>query len=115
MVNFPEMIGGTRRLDTLLMQAARGKIISKVGAEGVYLAGVLPSERWKTGLAIAFKIEDGDDQRARAVVAIEVLRRLGILDDGNDEKLREYSPIMLKNRRGDVVGKIVPDFDLKIK
>jgi L-asparaginase II len=115
MTNFPEMIGGTRRLDTLLMQAARGKIISKVGAEGVYLAGVLPNEQWKSGLAIAFKIEDGDDQRARAVVAIEVLRRLEILDVNNDEKLREYSPIILKNRRGDTVGKIVPDFDLKIK
>ena len=115
MINFPEMIGGTRRLDTLLMQAAHEKIISKVGAEGVYLAGVLPSKQWKTGLSIAFKIEDGDDQRARAVVAIEVLRRLGILDDSNDEKLREYSPIILKNRRGDMVGKIIPDFDLKIK
>ncbi len=66
-------------------------------------------------MAIAFKIEDGDDQRARAVVAIELLRRLEILNESNDENLREYSPIMLKNRRGDVVGKIVPDFDLKIK
>jgi L-asparaginase II len=115
MTNFPEMIGGTRRLDTLLMQAARGKIISKVGAEGVYLAGILPNEQWKTGLAIAFKIEDGDDQRARAVVAIELLRRFGILEANNDEKLREYSPMIIKNRRGDEVGKIVPDFDLKIK
>jgi L-asparaginase II len=115
MMNFPEMIGGSRRLDTLLMQAAPGKIISKVGAEGVYLAGVLPSEQWKTGLAIAFKIEDGDDQRARAVVAIELLRQLGVLNESNDESLREYSPIMLKNRRGDAVGKIVPDFYLKIK
>lgn len=115
MTNFPEMIGGTRRLDTLLMQAARGKIISKVGAEGVYLAGVLPNERWTKGLGIAFKIEDGDDQRARAVVSIELFRRLGILDEKNDEKLREFSPITLKNRRGDEVGKIIPDFDLRIK
>jgi len=114
MMNFPEMIGGSRRLDTLLMQAAPGKIISKVGAEGVYLAGVLPSERWKTGLAIAFKIEDGDDQRARAVVAIELLRRLEILNLSNDENLREYSPIMLKNRRGDTVGKIVSSFTLNL-
>lgn len=115
MMNFPEMIGGSRRLDTIIMQSAPGKIISKVGAEGVYLAAVLPNEQWETGLAIAFKIEDGDDQRARAVVAIELLRQLGILDRNNDENLREYSPIILKNRRGDVVGKIVPDFDLKIK
>jgi L-asparaginase II len=115
MMNFPKMIGGTKRLDTLLMQAAPGKIISKVGAEGVYSAGILPNEQWKTGLAIAFKIEDGDDQRARAVVAIELLRKFGILNESNDKKLREYSPIILKNRRGDAVGKIVPSFDLKIK
>ncbi len=115
MLNFPEMIGGTKRLDTLIMQATRGKIVSKIGAEGVYLAGVLPNEKWKTGLGIAFKIEDGDDQRARAVVAIELLRQVGILNQSNDEKLREYSPIMIKNRRGDAVGTVVSSFDLKIK
>ena len=114
MMNFPEMIGGTKRLDTMIMHAAPGKIISKIGAEGVYLAGVLPNERWKTGLGIAFKIEDGDDQRARTVVAIELLRRLGILDEKNDEKLREYSPITIKNRRGDWVGKIIPSFELNL-
>lgn len=115
MTNFPEMIGGTRRLDTLIMQAAPGKIISKVGAEGVYLAGILPNERWKTGLGIAFKIEDGDDTRARAVVAIELLRQLGVLNESNDEKLREYSPIVLKNRRGDKVGEVTSDLNLTIK
>ena len=34
MINCPEMIGGTNRLDTMLMQAAEGRIISKVGADG---------------------------------------------------------------------------------
>ena len=115
MMNFPEMIGGTKRLDTLIMQAAKGKIVSKIGAEGVYLAGVLPSEQWKTGLGIAFKIEDGDDQRARAVVAIEILRKVGILNESNDERLRQYSPIVIKSRRGDTVGTVVSSFDLKIK
>jgi len=37
MTTFPELIGGTERLDTMLMQAANGKIISKVGADGVWL------------------------------------------------------------------------------
>lgn len=115
MMSYPQMIGGTKRLDTLIMQAAPGKIISKIGAEGVYLAGILPNERWKTGLGIAFKVEDGDDRRARAVVAIQILHELGILDESNDENLRDYSPITLKNRRGDTVGKIVADFDLKLK
>ena len=76
-LSFPEMIGGTERLDTEIMQAAKGKIISKVGAEGVYSAGILPSEKWKTGLGISFKIEDGDDKRARPVVAIELFASVG--------------------------------------
>ena len=86
-LRFPEMIGGSERLDTEIMQSANGKIISKVGADGVYSAGVLPSEKWKSGLGIAFKIEDGDDKKARPVVAIELLRQLGIL---SEEDLRKY-------------------------
>lgn len=115
MMSHPEMIGGSDRLDTLIMQALRGKIISKIGAEGVYSAGVLPSPKWKKGLGIAVKIEDGDDKRARAVVIIELLRQLEILDESVDENLREYSPIILKNRRGDAVGKVLPQFNLDIK
>jgi len=65
MMNYPELIGGTERLDTLLMTAARGRFISKIGAEGVWLCGVLPSEKYPKGLGIAMKIEDGDDKRAR--------------------------------------------------
>jgi L-asparaginase II len=56
-VSCPEMIGGTNRLDTLIMQAARGKIVSKIGAEGVYSGAILPSPRWKKGLGIAFKMK----------------------------------------------------------
>ncbi len=105
MMNFPEMIGGTERLDTMIMETLRGQIISKVGADGVYVAGVLPSEKWKTGLGIAFKIEDGDDKRARPVVAVELLRQLEILDT---ESLKNISPMAITNRRGKWVGEVVP-------
>lgn len=109
MTNYPQMIGGSERLDTILMQQTNGKIISKVGAEGVYTAGVLPSGKWKTGLGIAFKIEDGEDKRARPVVAVELLRRLGILDA---KSLKIFSPLMIENRRDDVVGKIAASFHI---
>lgn len=105
MIKYPELIGGSERLDTMLMRAASGKIISKVGADGVWLCGVLPSEKFPKGMGIALKIEDGDDKRARPVVAVEVLRHLGIL---SDKDMREISPMPVKNRRGDVVGKIEP-------
>jgi L-asparaginase II len=111
MTSFPELIGGVERLDTMLMQAAEGKIISKVGADGVWLCAVLPSEKWPSGLSIAVKVEDGDDRRARPVVAVELLKRFGILaaDD-----LPELSPMAIKNRRGDVVGRIEAAADDKL-
>lgn len=109
MISYPEMIGGTRRLDTLLMQAANRQLISKIGADGVYVAGVLPSPRWKKGLGIAFKIEDGEDKRARPVVAIELFKKLGIF---GEDALSELSPLPLKNRRGDVVGRVEASFEI---
>ena len=108
-VSHPEMIGGSGRLDTMIMQAARGKIVSKIGAEGVYSAGVLPSPQYKKGLGIAFKIEDGDDKRARAVVLVELLRQLEIFDA---ETLKEFSPLLIKNRRGETVGEVAANFKI---
>lgn len=103
MKTFPELIGGTERLDSMLMLAAEGRIISKVGAEGVWLCGVLPSEQQPAGLAIALKIEDGDDRRARPVTAVALLKHLGVL---SPDSLPELSPMPIKNRRGDVVGSV---------
>ena len=99
----PELIGGSDRLDTQLMQAASGRIISKVGADGVWLCGVLPCEKYPTGLGIALKVADGDDYRARPVLAVEILRRLGVLNAGD---LAEISPMRIKSRRGDIVGRV---------
>lgn len=103
MIAYPELIGGSIRLDTQLMQAASGRIISKVGADGVWLCGVLPCEKYPTGLGIALKIADGDDYRARPVLAVEILRRLGVLNSGD---LAEISPMWIKSRRGDIVGRV---------
>ncbi|MFM9905814.1 MAG: asparaginase [Pyrinomonadaceae bacterium] len=103
MMRHPELIGGTERLDTMLMQAAPGKIISKVGADGVWLCGILPSEKYPNGLGIALKVEDGDDHRGRPVIAVDILRQLGIL--GADD-LTDLTASMIKNRRGEIVGRI---------
>ncbi|MDM7921533.1 MAG: asparaginase [Pyrinomonadaceae bacterium] len=108
MAKFPELIGGTERLDTMLMQAAEGQIISKVGAEGVWLCGVLPGERFPGGLAIALKIDDGDDRRARPVAAVAILKQLRIL--GHDA-LPELSPMPIRNRRGDMAGHVEASID----
>lgn len=66
----PEWVGGTNRDVTKLMLAIPGAV-AKDGAEGVYAIG-LPS-----GEAVACKIADGSS-RARAVVLVAALRRLGV-------------------------------------
>jgi L-asparaginase II len=90
-------------------------LVSKVGAEGVYTAGVKPSEEWPHGLGIALKIEDGDDKRARPTVVLESLRQLGVLHDESLEAVAKYAYFPVTNRRGDVVGEISASFDLKVK
>ncbi len=115
MMAYPQLIGGTsERLDTEIMRAAPGRIVSKVGAEGVYTAGVLPSERWPNGLGLAIKIEDGEDKRARPTVVVESLRQLGVLFDESLDAVARYAFFPVQNRRGDLVGEIRASFDLKV-
>ena len=115
MIRYPEMIGGTtKRLDTELMRAGRGRFFSKIGAEGVYSVGVLPSKDWPNGLGLALKVEDGDDHRARPPAVIDALRQLGVLDASDLNALSAYSPTIIRNRRGDSVGEARAAFTLRI-
>ena len=115
MIAYPEMIGGaTKRLDTELMRVGGGRFISKIGAEGVYTVGVLPSNDWPNGLGLALKVEDGDDHRARPPAVIDALRQLGVLRANDLEALSSYSPTIIKNRRGDSVGESRAAFELDI-
>lgn len=66
----PEMVGGTGRDDTRLMQALPG-LLAKGGAEGVHCAA-LPD-----GRCVAIKITDGGD-RARMPVLVAALRAMGV-------------------------------------
>jgi L-asparaginase II len=114
MMKYPELIGGTHdRLDTEIMKASPGRVVSKVGAEGVYTAGIVPCEEWPRGLGLALKIEDGDDHRARPTVVIEALRQLGLLRDESLEAVSKYAFFPVKNRRQVVVGEIRAAFELR--
>jgi L-asparaginase II len=109
----PELIGGTTdRLDTEIMRAASGRLFSKVGAEGVYIVGVLPCKQWPKGFGLALKIEDGDDHRARPTVVIEALRQLGVLGHESLAALSRYRSSPVRNRRGDQVGEVKASFSL---
>jgi L-asparaginase II len=114
MSKYPELIGGTsNRLDTEIMRAAPGRLISKVGAEGVYTAGIVPCEDWPKGLGIALKIEDGDDKRARPTVVVETLRQLGVLRDESLDAVARYAFFPVSNRPGEVVGEVHASFKLR--
>jgi L-asparaginase II len=110
----PELVGGTHeRFDTEVMRAGRGRLVSKIGAEGVYTAGVAPCERWPKGLGLAFKIEDGEDRRARSTIAIEALKQLGVLDEDAYKALAPYASFPIQNHRSEKVGQIRASFQLE--
>ena len=116
MIDFPEMVGGAKdRLDTELIRAGHGRLISKIGAEGVYTVGVLPSDKWPHGLGLALKIEDGDDRRARPPAVIEALRQLQVLAPNDLSMLSSYAPTPITNRRSERVGEARAAFALKIE
>lgn len=96
----PEMIGGTDRVDTDLIRAFQGRVLSKTGAEGVYML-YLPERR----LGVALKAEDGAS-RASAAAIWSVLDRLGELDDAARAALRRHCRPEIRNWDGLVTGQI---------
>jgi L-asparaginase II len=92
MVSEPEMVAGTGRVCTRLIQDGAGRVVAKTGAEGVYCA----IDR-STGVAVALKAHDGATRASE--VAIEwVLVRLAALPPAE--------PRLLHNRAGTVVGAV---------
>ena len=105
MTTHAHLVAGENEFDTELMRAARGHIISKGGAEGLWCAGVQPSSTWPTGLGIALKILDGSP-RSRACVALGILQQLRVVDDELTTRISPVTHSEITNRRGIVVGRI---------
>ncbi len=106
MTQFPEMVSGDHEFCTELMQNTGNKIIGKVGSEAVYCLGIQNGS-----LGVCIKIVDGNE-RAIYPVVIEVLKSLGILNDKELAMLKEWHRPLLKNNLDEVIGEIVPVFDL---
>ncbi len=98
MTAHPDLVGGTGRLDTVLMQAAQGKILSKTGAEGVY-ACVAPA----SDMVIVLKAEDGAKRAAEAAL-YALMDKFHIADDAVLEAIRPLALPVLKNWRGIETG-----------
>lgn len=123
MTAHPEMISGHGEFDCELMKVGRGKILTKRGAEGFQIIGILPGLISERGVGITFKVTDGDPgrmndalvsrARVRPAVTLEILRQLGALDDGQLLALAEFGPKrVLKNYAGLVTGESYPGFKL---
>ncbi|MDQ2666069.1 MAG: asparaginase [Gemmatimonadota bacterium] len=98
----PFLVGGSDRFDSALIAATEGRVIAKVGAEGVHSLALVDE-----GVGIAVKVECGA-QRAQFPAVIAVLQRLGALPDLLPARLAEFARKTLRNTRGEVVGEVRP-------
>ncbi len=96
----PEMIAGSGRLCTRVMQAAPGQVLAKTGSEGSY-ALALPGQK----LGVALNVEDGA-MRALSPAVTQILHSLGILGhDVLDGELKDlYHPVLKNHCAQEVAG-----------
>jgi L-asparaginase II len=98
----PFLIGGTDRFDTVLMQETEGRVVAKIGAEGVHSVGI--PER---GIGFAVKVDDGA-QRAQFPAVLRALQLLDALPETLPPRLEEFLRRPIRNTRGEVVGEVRP-------
>jgi L-asparaginase II len=117
MTAHPDMVAGPERIDTILMRAFEGKIVSKIGAEGYLALGIMPGviSPDSPALGITLKIADGDlTGRARPLVMLEILRQLGVpFTPAQEEALAAFDARPVQNWRKLEVGQIRTCFQLK--
>lgn len=105
MVDHPEFVAGTDRLDTDLMRVAGKRLIAKVGAEGFYCAAV-PSLK----IGVALKAEDGA-KRAAEPALLAVLHRIDALAAADVDHLEKYAQPKILNTRQELVGYLRTSLD----
>jgi len=98
----PFFVAGTQRLDTRLMEAAGGRVMIKMGAEGVY-CGAVP----ELGLGLALKCDDGGVRAAEVMVAA-VLQKLLADDAALSATFADMARPLLANWNGITVGALRP-------
>jgi L-asparaginase II len=116
MLGAPDLVGGTReRLDSALMRARPGAVVSKGGAEGLRGVALLAGARGPGSAAagLALKIEDGDARgRASQAATIEAVTQIGLLDEPALRSLARFRRPPAHDPRGEQVGEAVAGFEL---
>lgn len=106
MTAYPQMVAGWGQFCTELMRATQGRIIGKLGADGVYCAAVLSGD-----LAFALKIEDGNTAML-PLAAMRVLSELDLLTKTESAALAAFSRFDNLNCQKDKVGEARAVFHL---
>lgn len=105
MTAYPRATGGSGRFSSELMAVTGGRLVSKVGAEGLECLAV-PERGW--GMAV--KCEDGNP-RAVAPAVIALLVRLGLLSESERGRLEAHARPVVRNDAGLEVGSIEADLE----
>jgi L-asparaginase II len=98
----PFLVSGSDRFDSALIEATEGRVIAKIGAEGVHTVALVDE-----GIGIAVKVEDGA-MRAQFPAVLQVLQQLGALSMDLPPRLAEFMHRPVRNTRGEVVGEVRP-------
>ncbi len=100
MITYPQAVGGSARFSTRLMEACRGRLVSKGGAEGLECIGLVGR-----GLGVVLKARDGA-ARALGPATVALLDHRGALSDAERERLRAAAEPTLQNHVGKDVGRL---------
>jgi L-asparaginase II len=113
MLGHPEMVAGSReRIDTSVMKALPGRVISKGGMEGLRGLAILGSDR-RPSSGLALKIEDGDGyERATWAATVESLRQAGVLEGASLRELARYHRPASLDPHGRVAAEAIAEFEL---
>jgi len=99
-MDHPYNIAGQNRFDSISMAAAPRRFVVKTGAEAVH-AGILP----ELGAGFAVKVDDGT-KRASDVIAANLLKFLGVLDETAQKKMAHFLETPIKNAAGLRAGSV---------
>ena len=121
MTSHPHHVAGNWSMTTPLMEAFRGRLLAKEGAEGFYsmalsseLCDTLPETLDRTpgsAIGIAMKVADGSMGRGRNPAILRTLELLGI-DLSGMRQLTPFRDGRITNAAGNFVGDVRSEFDL---
>ena len=94
-VKFPEIVGGSKSVNSILTKLSKRRAFVKNGAEGVFVA-IIPEKK----SALAVKIIDGTARAAEVAIA-GLISQLKIINNDKIEKIKKRS---VKNSVGQIIG-----------